>query len=255
MNMIIHDDGHTNVITNDGLKSNKIIKEENNHLKFTDGTFDLIMTNPPFGSSIKASESKYYKEYELFEKNLGYKELKDRIEDDNNKNKWRTSQNTEVLFLERCYNYLKEGGFLAIVLPDGILTNSTLQYVRDWLCDKFRIISVVSLPQTTFSHVKAGVKSSILFLKKHDKEKTLKFEEALKDVKNTINNSDISKDDRPDKIVELYKEKVFKIIDNYEVLMLEIENVGYEANGKEIEGNELPDAAERINNFIKSEVF
>ena len=255
MNMIIHDDGHTNVITNDGLKSNKIIKEENNHLKFTDGTFDLIMTNPPFGSSIKASESKHYKEYELFEKNLGYKELKDRIEDDNNKNKWRTSQNTEVLFLERCYNYLKEGGFLAIVLPDGILTNSTLQYVRDWLCDKFRIISVVSLPQTTFSHVKAGVKSSILFLKKHDKEITMKFEEALKDIKNTINNSDIPKDNRPDKIVELYKEKVFKIIDNYEVLMLEIENVGYEANGKEIEGNELPDAAERINNFIKSEVF
>ena len=111
------------------------------------------------------------------------------------------------------------------------------------------------MPQTTFSHVKAGVKSSILFLKKHNKEITMKFEEALKDIKNTINNSDIPKDNRPDKIVELYKEKVFKIIDNYEVLMLEIENVGYEANGKEIEGNELPDAAERINNFIKSEVF
>ena len=46
----------------------------------------------------------------------------------------------------------------------------TLQYVRDWLCDKFRIISIVSLPQTTFSHVKAGVKSSILFLKKYDKK-------------------------------------------------------------------------------------
>lgn len=255
MNMIIHDDGHTNVITNDGLKNNTIIKDENNHLEFIDGTFDLIMTNPPFGSTIKSGESKYYKDYELFEKNIGYRELKDRIEDDNNKNKWRTSQNTEVLFLERCHKYLKDGGFLAIVLPDGVLTNSSLQYVRDWLCDKFRIISVVSLPQTTFSHVKAGVKSSIIFLKKHDKKITDKFEEALKDVKNTVNNSDIPKEDKPDKIVELYKEKVFKIIDNYEVLMLDIENVGYEANGKEIEGCELWNAAEKINNFISSEVI
>lgn len=255
MNMIIHDDGHTNVITNDGLKNNKTIKEENNHLEFIDETFDLIMTNPPFGSTIKIGESKYYKDYELFEKNIGYRELKERIENDNNKNKWRTSQSTEVLFLERCYKYLKEGGFLAIVLPDGVLTNSSLQYVRDWLCDKFRIISIVSLPQTTFSHVKAGVKSSIIFLKKHDKKITDKFDEALKDVKNTVNNSDISKDDKPDKIVELYKEKVFKIIDNYEVLMLDIENVGYEANGKEIEGCELWNAAEKINNFINTEVI
>lgn len=254
MNMIIHDDGHTNIITNDGLKSNAVIKEENNHLKFKDNSFDLIMTNPPFGSTIKSSESKYYKQYELFEKNLGYKELKDRIEDDNNKNKWRTSQSTEVLFLERCYNYLKEDGFLAIVLPDGVLTNSSLQYVRDWICDKFRIVAVVSLPQTTFSHVKAGVKSSILFLKKYDRKITTKFEEALKDAKNTVNNSNITKEDKPDKIVELYKEKVLKIIDDYEVLMLNIENVGYEANGKEIAGNELPDAAKKINNFINSEV-
>ncbi len=255
MNMIIHDDGHTNVITNDGLKNNTIIKDENNHLEFIDGTFDLIMTNPPFGSTIKSGESKYYKDYELFEKNIGYRELKDRIEDDNNKNKWRTSQNTEVLFLERCHKYLKDGGFLAIVLPDGVLTNSSLQYVRDWLCDKFRIISVVSLPQTTFSHVKAGVKSSIIFLKKHDKKNTDKIEEALKDVKNTVNNSDIPKEDKPNKIVELYKEKVFKIIDNYEVLMLDIENVGYEANGKEIEGCELWNAAKKINNFINTEVI
>lgn len=68
MNMIIHDDGHTNIITNDGLKNNRSIEIENRNLKFQDGTFDLIMTNPPFGSTIKADEVTYYNEYELFEK-------------------------------------------------------------------------------------------------------------------------------------------------------------------------------------------
>lgn len=163
MNMIIHDDGHTNIITNDGLKNNRTLEIENRNLNFQDGTFDLIMTNPPFGSTIKADEVGYYKEYELFEKNLGFTEIKDRISDDNNKNKWRTSQSTEVLFLERCYKYLnEENGYLAIVVPDGILTNSSSQYVRDWLIEKFRILAVVSLPQHTFAHVKAGVKSSVL---------------------------------------------------------------------------------------------
>ena len=157
MNMIIHDDGHTNIITNDGLKNNRTLEIENRNLNFQDGTFDLIMTNPPFGSTIKADEVGYYKEYELFEKNLGFTEIKDRIADDNNKNKWRASQSTEVLFLERCYKYLnEENGYLAIVVPDGILTNSSSQYVRDWLIEKFRILSVVSLPQHTFAHVKAG---------------------------------------------------------------------------------------------------
>lgn len=98
MNMIIHDDGHTNIITNDGLKNNRSIEIENRNLNFQDGTFDLIMTNPPFGSSVKADEVGYYKEYELFEKNLGITEIKDRIIDDDNKNKWRTSQSTEVLW-------------------------------------------------------------------------------------------------------------------------------------------------------------
>jgi type I restriction enzyme M protein len=63
---------------------------------------------------------------------------------------------------------LREGGYLAIVIPDGILTNSSLQYVRDWIEEKFRIVAVVSLPQTAFQSTGAGVKSSVLFLKKYD---------------------------------------------------------------------------------------
>ena len=254
MNMIIHDDGHTNIITNDGLKNNRTIEIENRNLNFQDGTFDLIMTNPPFGSTIKADEVPYYKQYELFEKNLGITEIKDRIIDDDNKNKWRTSQSTEVLFLERCYKYLnEENGYLAIVIPDGILTNSTSQYVRDWLIEHFRILAVVSLPQHTFSHVKAGVKSSILFLKKHPKELTQKFEQTLADIKVLVRKEKgLDKEQRAERMLNLYKEAIFDYSQDYEILMLEVENVGYDATGKEIEGSELSKVAQQIKNFISN---
>ena len=255
MNMIIHDDGHTNIITNDGLKNNRTLEIENRNLNFQDGTFDLIMTNPPFGSTIKADEVGYYKEYELFEKNLGFTEIKDRIAEDNNKNKWRASQSTEVLFLERCYKYLnEENGYLAIVVPDGILTNSSSQYVRDWLIEKFRILSVVSLPQHTFAHVKAGVKSSILFLKKHPKKLTQKFEQTLSDVKALVREEKkLDKEQRAERMLELYKECIFKYSDNYEVLMVEVENIGYDPTGTPIAGNELPEIAKKIQSFILNE--
>lgn len=252
MNMIIHDDGHTNIITNDGLKNNHILEIENRNLNFQDGTFDLIMTNPPFGSTIKADEVGYYKEYELFEKNLGFTEIKDRIADDNNKNKWRTSQSTEVLFLERCYKYLnEENGYLAIVVPDGILTNSSSQYVRDWLIEKFRILAVVSLPQHTFAHVKAGVKSSVLFLKKHPKRLTQQFEQTLSDVKALVREEKgLDKEQRAERMLELYKEQIFKYSENYEVLMIDVENVGYDNIGKRTNQNDLYEAAQCINAHV-----
>ena len=252
MNMIIHDDGHTNIVTNDGLKNNYSIEIENRNIHFQDGSFDLIMTNPPFGSVVKADEVLYYKEYELFQKNLGITETKDRIADDNNKNKWRTSQNTEVLFLERCYRYLnEENGYMAIVIPDGILTNSSSQYVRDWLIEHFRILAIVSLPQHTFSHVKAGVKSSVLFLKKYPKATTKRFEQSLLDIKAIVRNEKgLDKDQRTKRILDLYKESIFSFSDDYEVLMLDVENVGYDAMGRSIDGCELEEVAHKIHDFI-----
>lgn len=252
MNMIIHDDGHTNIITNDGLKNNKAIEIENRNLNFQDGTFDLIMTNPPFGSSVKADEVSYYKEYELFEKNLGITEIKDRIVDDNNKNKWCISQNTEILFLERCYKYLnEETGYLAIVIPDGVLTNSTSQYVRDWILEHFRILAVVSLPLHTFSHVKAGVKSSILFLKKLPKELTRKLEQTLTEIKIQVRKEKgLNKEHRSERILELYKESFFNNSENYDIQMYDVKNVGYDATGKTVDGNELVSVANEIRSFF-----
>lgn len=251
MNMIIHDDGHTNIITNDGLKNNRAIEVENRNLNFQDGTFDLIMTNPPFGSKIKADEVSYYKDYELFETNLGIANTKERITDDNSKKKWRASQNTEILFLEKCHKYLKVGGFLAIVIPDGILTNATSQFVRDWMVEKFRIWAIVSLPQHTFAHVKAGVKSSILFLQKHPWSLTEKFEKTLVEIKAKVKGEKgLNKEQKEEKILDLYKEQIFQYSSDYEVLMAEVENIGYDATGKKIGGNELLEVSNRIKEFI-----
>lgn len=145
MNMIIHDDGHTNVISTDTLRN--IEEIQNVHQGFKKDHFDIILTNPPFGAIVKSTEKDYLGRYEL--------------------GKGKLNQKTEIMFLERCIDFVKpKTGRIAIVLPDGILTNSSLQYVRDFLMDKCQVLAVVSLPQFTFSHFGAGVKSSLVFLRK-----------------------------------------------------------------------------------------
>src|SRR5690606_31385764 len=82
--------------------------------------------------------------------------------------KTRDQQTTEVLFIEQCHRFLKPGGYLAMVIPDSILTNRSMQYVRDWIEEHWRIVAVVSLPQFAFAANGAGVKSSVLFIRKYD---------------------------------------------------------------------------------------
>ncbi len=178
MNMIIHDDGHTNVISLDGLESPDNIKKitENNGFKYNQ--FDYIITNPPFGSSIKKAEKKYLGDYIFGKKEYHWLDYKNQ----GKKPKDRNNQSTEVLFLEQCYHFLNEGGYLAVVLPDGILTNSSMQYVRDQLEDWYQLIAVVSMPQTAFSATGAGVKSSVLFVKKHSRNHTLNLQKEKQEI-------------------------------------------------------------------------
>ena len=166
MNMIIHDDGHTNVITSDGLVSDDTIIEKTNNTGFKYGTFDFIITNPPFGSTVRQSEQAYLKTYQLGKKEEDWLAVSAQPQNT------RDGQSTEVLFIEQDYKFLKEGGYLAIVLPDGILTNSSMQYVRTQIEDWFRIVAVISMPQTAFMANGAGVKSSVLFLKKWTKKES-----------------------------------------------------------------------------------
>lgn len=181
MNMIIHDDGHTNVITSDGLVPDTTIKERTGNKGFEYGTFDFIITNPPFGSNIRQTEQAYMKTYQLGKKEEDWLAVKPKSGDDT-----RDGQQSEVLFLEQDYKFLKDGGMLAIVLPDGILTNSSMQYVRTLLEDWFRIVAVVSMPQTAFSANGAGVKSSVLFLKKWGKAQTEKLISQKKNIEQRL---------------------------------------------------------------------
>lgn len=171
MNMIIHDDGHTNVISSDGLLRDDVIIEKTGNKGFEYGTFDVIITNPPFGSTVKQTEKAYLHQYSLGNKDVDWLDTK------NSAVKERDSQSTEVLFIEQDRNFLKDGGYLAIVIPDGILTNSSLQYVRDRIEEWFRIVAVVSMPQDAFKANGAGVKSSVLFLKKWTKEQCLSIQD------------------------------------------------------------------------------
>jgi type I restriction enzyme M protein len=170
MNMIIHDDGHTNVIASDGLLSDVEMQAKSGNKEFKYNSFDFIITNPPFGSSIKQTEKAYMHQY-----NLAIKEVDWLNTNASGKAALRDSQSTEVLFLEQCHKFLTEHGYLAVVIPDGILTNSSLQYVRDNLEEMYRIVAVVSMPQTAFSATGAGVKSSVLFLRKHKDKQTEKI--------------------------------------------------------------------------------
>lgn len=176
MNMIIHDDGHTNIVGGDALNFLDNIEAKKATLKR--GKFDLVLTNPPFGSVVKRTEKSegYLEQFELRrylaksttgtepdESAKGEKDAKrgaKAVKD-------RASIKTEILFLERVHSFLKPGtGRTAIVLPDGILTNSSLQGVRDWLLEHFQLLAVVSLPQFAFAHYDAGVKASLVFMRR-----------------------------------------------------------------------------------------
>jgi type I restriction enzyme M protein len=188
MNMIIHDDGHTNIISHDALDFTKELKAE--RAKIKPGNFDLILTNPPFGSVVKEAEKgkDYMAQFEL--RNYLNKATTGRIITEEGESegvergakavKLRASVKTEILFLERVHTFLKPNtGRAAVVVPDGILTNSSLQGVRDWLLEHFQILAVVGLPQFAFQHYDAGVKASILFMRRLEKGETITDETPI----------------------------------------------------------------------------
>ena len=158
MNMIIHDDGHTNIVGNDALDFPQNIENKNRDVER--GKFDLILTNPPFGAVIRRTEKDdgYLEQFEL-QRYLGKRYPNPKAK--------RASIKTEIAFIERIHSFLKPGtGHAAVVLPDGVLTNSSLQGVRHWILNHFQLLAVVSLPQFAFSHYDAGVKASIVFLRR-----------------------------------------------------------------------------------------
>jgi len=138
--MRLHGDGHSNIRNTDSLL------DFTNYPDLEPDSFDLILTNPPFGSLL-GSESLAQ---------LGHFSLAAS----------RKRVPLEILGLERCLQFLRPGGRMVIVLPDSVLCNRGTQYVRDWLQNVAKIRAIVSLPIEAFSPFGANIKTSLLYLRK-----------------------------------------------------------------------------------------
>lgn len=124
----------------------------------------MLSSNPPFGSKIPIKG-----EHILGQFDLGHRWRKE--QHGGGPAKWIKSSALQIsapperLFIERCIQFLKPGGRLAIVLPDSILGNPGLDYVRAWLFNKTKIIASVDLHADTFQP-RNGTQTSILILQK-----------------------------------------------------------------------------------------
>lgn len=148
MNMVMHGDGSSNIVNVNSLENP--LEWNNEAKKIELGIYDVIVTNPPFGSDIPIDDPHILDQFEI----TSFKA----------KNS-RKSLPPEQLFIERCLKFLKAGGYLGIVLPDSILSNPGLKWIREWILKKTYVIASIDLPVETFlPHV--GVQTSVLILKK-----------------------------------------------------------------------------------------
>ncbi len=221
MNMVMNNDGSGNIHRNDSLlpphEWNQRLKLElagalqiqpesitnANSIEF----FDVIVTNPPFGSDIPIKDTHILEQFEIghiWRKSgdAGW-EMSDTLQ---------TSVPPEQLFIERCLQFLKPNGRLAIVLPDSILGNPGLGHIRQWLLAKTRIIASVDLHTDTFQP-RNGTQTSVLILQKKTQE-------------------------------EINEERYARRIVPYNIFMAMVERVGHDRRGNTLfkrdrDGNEI----------------
>ncbi|MEM3448957.1 MAG: N-6 DNA methylase [Thermoproteota archaeon] len=132
--------------------------DRNNQEKFLFFDFDILMTNPPFAGTVK--ERDILRLYELAEKNG---RLVNKI-------------GRHILFLNRSLQFIRPGGRMAIILPQGLLNNRNAEYIRRFIIDNARILAVVGLHGNTFKP-HTGTKTSVLFLQKYTDEEKQKIQE------------------------------------------------------------------------------
>lgn len=126
-------------------------QDQDNQRNFQYFDFDILMTNPPFAGNI--NERDILRQYRLAQKN----------------GRTVSKIGRDILFIERSLNFLKPGGRMAIVLPQGRLNNTKDLYIRNFLFSKARILAVVGLHPNTFKP-HTGTKTSVVFLQKYTDE-------------------------------------------------------------------------------------
>ena len=135
MNLVLHGDGSVNVHRADTTKSpGEWNAQTRDSIAF--GGIDVVLTNPPFGSECKIDDPHVLDQYELTNWEIRNS---------------RSSMPSEWLFVEAAWKFLKPGGYLGIVVPDGILNNNNTRFIRSWIFKRCRVIAVVDLPKTTFA--------------------------------------------------------------------------------------------------------
>ncbi len=221
MNMVMNNDGSGNIYRNDSLLlphewTQELKQELADALKIQTESitnadsiafFDVIVTNPPFGSDIPIRDTHILEQFDIghiWRKNGGAGwALSDTLQ---------TSVPPEQLFIERSLQFLKPGGRLAIVLPDSILGNPGLGHIRQWLLEKTRIVASVDLHADAFQP-RNGTQTSVLILKKKTQE-------------------------------EINEERYRRQITPYNIFMAMVEKVGHDRRGNTLfkrdrDGNEI----------------
>jgi type I restriction enzyme M protein len=187
--MRLHGDGHSNIRCTDSLS------DFDNFSDISPSSFDLILTNPPFGSLLGADSINRLGHFEL---SHGKKNVP-----------------LEILGIERCVQFLRPGGRMAIVLPDSTLSNKNTGYVRDWMNNVLKLRAIVSLPIETFSPFGANVKTSIIFARKW----------KVGEIKNG----------------------------NHHVFICQIDSIGYDAAGRIKNDSDIPFAVIELSKFFSIE--
>jgi type I restriction enzyme M protein len=222
MNMVMNNDGSGNILQNNSLLpphewSDEFKKRLSDSLGIKKATicnhktlefFDVIVTNPPFGSKIPIKDKNILEQYELAhiwvnDKKTNIWNITERIQ---------SSVPPEILFIERCIQFLKPKGRIGIILPDSILGSPGLGYIREWLIQNTKIIGSIDLHMDTFQP-KNGTQTSVLIMQK----KTQKLMDE--------------------------EQKSGKMAD-YKIFMAMVEKIGHDKRGtplfkRDVDGNEI----------------
>ena len=191
--MWLHGEGRSRIRYDDALLP------LNHYSDFDGESFDVVLTNPPFGVDLPKEALAGLGPFEI---------LNDRRGDPN-------SISLEIVAIDRCLELLRPGGRMAIVLPDGILSNRGTDYVRAWIRSKALLKAVVSLPIETFTPFGANIKTSILVLRKAKAGE--------------------------------------KMPDKYNVFFADIASIGHDASGREIDCDDLGALAAEFTKFVAEE--
>ena len=185
--MRLNGDGHSNIRCTDALLDFR------NYPDLKPGSFDIVVTNPPFGSTLGAEALEALASFQLATN--------------------RRKVPLDVLGLERAIELLRPGGKLAIVLPESIFNANSCRYVRDWILEKLDVRIIIDLPNETFAPFGANVRSGILFGRKWNEGEA----------------QDLKKD----------------------ICMIRLDNLGYDASGRPINGAEQDEAEAIVTEFLR----